>query len=94
MKYECMYIIQAALEDQERADLVERINQLVISNGGEVEKVDDWGKRRLAYPIDYQNEGHYILMHFAADSEFPRELERNFQNTEQIIRYLVTRVDA
>jgi small subunit ribosomal protein S6 len=94
VKYECLYIIQAAVEDEQRNELIERFNSLITSNGGEVEKVDEWGKRRLAYPIDYQNEGYYVLLRFTANSDFPRELERNFQITEQVIRYLVTRVDA
>ena len=62
-------------------------------NGGEIDRVDEWGKRRLAYPINFKNEGYYVLMQFSAKPEFPRELERNFQINENIMRYLVTRIE-
>ena len=55
---------------------------------------DEWGKRRLAYAIDYKTEGYYVLMTFSAAPELPRELERNLKNDESILRYLVTRKEA
>lgn len=92
-KYEVMYIMDPALEEEPRKELVERFNTLITDNGGTVDKFDDWGKRRLAYEIDYKNEGFYILMHMTADPSFPRELERNFLIQESVIRYLITRSD-
>ncbi len=92
-KYEALYVISVNVEDEPRAELIERISGIVTSNGGTVEKVDEWGRRRLAYPINYQNEGYYVLMTFQSEPSFPRELERNLQITEQVIRYLVTRVE-
>ena len=56
--------------------------------------MDEWGKRRLAYPINYKTEGYYVLTTFSAAPEFPRELERNFNNDENILRYLVVRKEA
>ena len=93
-KYEAMYIIHPNVEDEARTALVERFSALVVSGGGNVEKIEDWGKRKLAYEIQDMTEGHYVLMHFEADSELPRELERNFKINEPIIRYLVVRKDA
>lgn len=93
-KYEAMYIIHPTVEDEARAALVERFSGLVVQSGGNVEKIDDWGKRKLSYEIQDMTEGHYILMHFEADPELPRELERNFKNTEPIMRYLVIRKEA
>lgn len=93
-KYEAMYIIDAAIEDEPRNELIAKFNTLVSTNGGTLTGVDEWGKRRLAYPIDYKNEGFYVLMHFEADPAFPRELERNLQITDGILRYLVTKHDA
>ena len=92
-KYEALYVIDAAMEDQARADLIALCQKLVPDNGAEIEKVDEWGKRRLAYPINFKNEGYYVLMQFSAKPEFPRELERNFQINENIMRYLVTRIE-
>ena len=77
-KYEVMYVLDAALEDQARQDVISRFSSVVENNGGKVERVDEWGKRRLAYPINYKTEGYYVLMYMSAPSELPRELERNF----------------
>ncbi len=93
-KYEAMYIIHPNVEDEARTALVERFSTLVVSGGGNVEKIEDWGKRKLAYEIQDMTEGHYVLMHFEANSELPRELERNFKINEPIIRYLIVRKDA
>ena len=93
-KYEVMYIISTKLEEEAHAALVERYSGIVTAGGGTVEKIDDWGTRKLAYPIDYQTEGHYILMHFTAAPTLPSELERNMKINEHVIRYLVIRKDA
>ena len=93
-QYEVMYVVDAALEDSARNELINRFNELVVKNGGEVERVDEWGKRRLAYAIDYKTEGYYVLMSFNSAPEFPAELERNFKNDERIMRYMVTRKEA
>ncbi|MGI5899022.1 MAG: 30S ribosomal protein S6 [Christensenellales bacterium] len=90
-KYEAMYIIDAIIEEEVRKGLIERFSAIVTDNGGTITSVDEWGKRRLAYPIEKKNEGYYVLMHFEAAPELPRELERNFQISEDIMRYLVIR---
>ena len=92
-KYEVLYVIDAGMEDQARSELIAQFGELMTNNGATVEKVDEWGKRRLAYPINFKNEGYYVLVNFTAAPEFPRELERNFEINENIMRYLVTRVD-
>ena len=61
-KYEVMYVIDTALDDQARTDVINRFSGLVEANGGTVERVDEWGKRRLAYAINYKTEGYYVLM--------------------------------
>ncbi|HIU33993.1 MAG TPA: 30S ribosomal protein S6, partial [Candidatus Pullichristensenella excrementigallinarum] len=65
-QYEVMYVVDAALEDSARSELINRFNELVVKNGGEVERVDEWGKRRLAYAINYKTEGYYVLMYIKA----------------------------
>ncbi len=93
-KYEVMYVIDTALEDQARTEVVNRFSGIVENNGGKVERVDEWGKRRLAYPINYKTEGYYVLMYMSAPADLPRELERNFKISDAILRYLVTRLEG
>ncbi len=93
-QYEVMYIIDTAVEEQTRVDLINRFSGLVEKNGGKVNRVDEWGKRRLAYPIDYKTEGYYVLMYMAAPAALPRELERNLQISESVLRYMVVRFEG
>ncbi len=92
-KYELMYIIDASLEEAPRKELIEKVNALITGNGGEVEKVDEWGKRRLAYPINYKNDGYYVLLNFAAGSDLPKEIERVLQISEDVLRYLIIKIE-
>ena len=93
-QYEVMYVIDTALEEQARTDLINRLSGLVEANGGQVDRVDEWGKRRLAYAINYKTEGYYVLMYIAAPAALPRELERNFQINESVLRYMVIRFEG
>lgn len=92
-RYELTYIIDAALEETARKELIEKVSDLIAANGGEVEKVDEtWGKRRLAYAINYKTEGWYVLVTFKAPAELPKELERNLEIYDSVIRYLVVKL--
>ena len=92
-RYELTYIIDTALEETARKELIEKVSALIVKNGGEVEKVDEtWGKRRLAYAIDYKTEGWYVLVTFKAPAELPKELERNLEIYESVLRYLVVKL--
>jgi small subunit ribosomal protein S6 len=89
--YEVLYVIDGTLSDEAIKEQVAKFSELVIANGGEVVQVDEWGKRRLAYQINYKSEGYYVLMNFKSAPEFPAELERNFGINEGIMRYMVER---
>ena len=91
-KYELVYIIDPAVEEEARKELIAKFNTLIADNGGSVEKVEEWGKRRLAYAIDYKTEGYYVLVNFQAESELPKELERNLQISDSVIRYQVIKL--
>ena len=93
-QYEVMYVIDPALEDSARTELINRFSDLVKKNGGEVDRVDEWGKRRLAYAIQYKTEGYYVLMYIKAPAELPRELERNMQISDSVLRYLTVRYEG
>ena len=91
-KYEVMYVIDPTLEDSARVELINRFSALVKENGGEVERVDEWGKRRLAYAIDYKTEGYYVYVGFNANAELPKELTRNLQINESVIRSQIVKL--
>ena len=92
-RYELTYIIDTALEETARKELIEKVSNLIAANGGEVEKVDEtWGKRRLAYAINYKTEGWYVLVTFKAPADLPRELERNLEIYDSVLRYLVVKL--
>ncbi len=92
--YEALYIITPEFEEEAVKTCIAKYAGIVEANSGEVEKTDEWGKTRLAYPIDYKTEGYYVLMLFNGPPELPRELERNLKNDENIIRFMVTRRDS
>ena len=88
-RYELTYIIDTAVEENARKELIEKFSELIKANGGEIEKVDEtWGKRRLAYAINDKTEGYYVLVTMKAPSDLPREIERNLEINENIMRYL------
>lgn len=91
-KYEVIYIIDTAMEEGARKELIQKFADLIVANGGAVEKVDEWGKRRLAYAIDYKVEGYYVLMQFTAGPDVPKELQRNLQINENVIRSQVVKL--
>ena len=93
-QYEVLYVITPELDDEANQTVMAKFAEIITANGGEIEKTDVWGKRRLAYPIDYKTEGFYVLVTFNANPELPRELERNMRNDERLMRYMVTRKEA
>jgi small subunit ribosomal protein S6 len=93
-QYEVLYVITPELDDEANQAVQDKFAKIITDNGGEIEKTDVWGKRRLAYAIDYKTEGFYVLVNFSAKPELPHELERNLRNDERIMRYMVTRKEA
>lgn len=91
-KYETIFVLDCTLSEEEITALQEKFTNL-IANNGEVESVDVWGKRRLAYPIDYKTEGYYVLVNFKSAPSFPKELERVYGITEGVLRTIVVRKD-
>ena len=92
-KYELIYIIDTAVEEQARKELIERFSGIIVNNGGTIEKIDEWGKRRLAYTIDYKTEGYYVYLNYDAEGDVPKEVERNLEINENIIRYLTVKLE-
>ncbi len=92
-KYELMYIIQPAIEEDAKKALVERFNEILTSNGAEIIEAKEWGKRRLAYEINDLREGYYQIVKVNADSKAIDEYIRLANINEDIIRHIAVRMD-
>ena len=88
--YETLFVIDPRLSEDDTKAMSDRFTAMIAANG-ELGKVDLWGRRRLAYPIEDQNEGYYVLAEFKSNPAFPSELERVFGITEGILRSIVVR---
>lgn len=93
-KYELAVVVSAKIEDDARAEVIEKVKALVTRFGGNVTDVDEWGKKRLAYEIQKMKEGFYYFIHFESDSTCPNEVEAHVRIMEPVIRYLCVRQDA
>lgn len=89
-KYELMYIINPNLSEEETAAVVEKFKALVEQNGT-LEEMEEMGKRKLAYEVNYISEGYYVLVKFTSGPDFPAELDRVLGITDGILRSLITR---
>ena len=88
--YETLFVIDPRLSEEETKAMSDKFTGMIAENG-EIVKVDEWGRRRLAYPIEDQTEGYYVLVEFKSAPEFPAEIERIFNITEGILRSIVIR---
>ena len=91
--YETLFVVDLTPGEEAVKALVEKFTSLIAANGT-VTEVNEWGKRRLAYPINDMNDGYYVLVKFTAAREFPAELERIFNITDGIMRSIVTAEEA
>jgi small subunit ribosomal protein S6 len=88
-QYETIFIIDPEFETDAVKELVEKFKGLVEDQGGQIAEIDEWGKRRLAYPINDRREGYYFLMNFTANPETAQDLERVYKITNGLMRYLI-----
>ena len=93
-KYEIMYIIRPNIEDEAKKALVERFNTILTDNGAELTVVKEWGKRRLAYEINDFRDGYYMLLQVQSEAAAVQEFDRLAKISEDIIRHMVTKVEA
>ncbi len=91
--YELVVILKPDLPEDELTSAVERVHQSVRARGGEVAEVDNWGRRKLAYPIKSHIEGNYVVNQIRLDPERTRELEAGLLISEDVIRHLLVRKD-
>ena len=88
-KYEVLYVLNPNLSEEETQGVVEKFKTLIEQNGT-IDELEEWGKRTLAYEINYLSEGYYVLVKFTSGPEFPAELDRVLGITDGVIRSLVT----
>ena len=93
-KYELALVVNAKIEDDERAAAVEKAKEIITRFGGVVTEVEDAGNKRLAYEIQHMKEGFYYFIQFDAPSTCPAEVERRVRILDNVIRYLCVRKDA
>ena len=93
-KYELALVVNAKIEDDERAATVEKAKELIARFGGTVTEVEDAGKKRLAYEIQHMKEGYYYFIQFDAPATCPAEIEKRVRILDNVIRYLCVRKDA
>ena len=92
-QYELIYVIAPDVDDAGVAELHARVEEIVTAGGGRIDKTDNWGRRRLAYEIDRHKEGTYVLELFTGSGAIVAELDRRLKVTDNVLRYLVVRVD-
>jgi len=91
--YESAVLINAALDDQQIDLILTRIKDFIINNGGQIRELDNWGRKRLAYPVEKSKIGYYAIYRFDAPSDLITKLERTYSLDEQILRYVTLKLD-
>ncbi|MBR6633470.1 MAG: 30S ribosomal protein S6 [Clostridia bacterium] len=89
-KYEVIFVVDGTLAEEAAVELINKFKGMIEANAT-IDEVQDWGKKRLAYPINDVTDGYYTLVHFTSAHDFPAELERNFNITDGILRALVVK---
>lgn len=92
--YEGMYVLSAHLSDDARTKAFEKIREKITSRGGEIKKIHDQGRRRLAYEINRHREGYYYLMYFTLSPDCINELWQEYHHNEDLIRFVTLRTDT
>ncbi len=93
-KYELAVVVSAKLEDDARAQVIEKVQALVTRFGGNVTEVEEWGKKKLAYEIQKMKEGFYYFIHFESETTTPGEIEQRIRIMDGVIRYLCVKQEA
>lgn len=92
--YELTYIVNGVLNDNQIRDVVQRVRRFIEEHGGEIVHADEWGTRRLAYPIKKKRNGYYVNMYIRAEGELITRLERALEIADEVLRYLTLKLDA
>lgn len=91
-KWETLFIIHPD-RVEEKESLLDKLKQIIQGNGGDVLKIDEWGNKKLAYPIQKKKQGYYVLMEFYGNSNLPHELESHFRIDERVMRFIIVKLE-
>lgn len=91
-KYELVYVLQPNLEEEAKNQILNKVKEIIEANG-QVDKVDTWGNKKLAYEIKKFTEGYYVLMNFTATIDVPKEIDRNLKIAETVIRHMIVNIE-
>ena len=94
MPYELMYVVRPNVDETSLTAVTEKVDRMITAGGGEILKREDWGKRRLAFPVMKFTEGYYSVLQFNLPTAGVRDLERALKLAEEVLRFLVTRVES
>ena len=92
-KYENVFIVSPDLTEEAAKALLEKFTGIITANGGIIDNISEWGKKKLAYPIDDYTEGYYFIVNFTAVATLPAELDRVFNITDGILRSLIVNIE-
>ena len=92
--YELMFIIDPALEDEAKAATVEAVKGIIATEGEVIGEANEWGMRKLAYPIMKKSEGYYVVIEFKAGTDLPKELDRRLRISDNVMRHQIINKDA
>lgn len=91
-KYQLLFIIDNDIEDEAKDAVIDKFSNLIAELGGAVGMLDKWGTRKYAYPINFKNEGYYVLMQFEATPDVPAEVDRQMRINDNVVRQLITKM--
>lgn len=91
--YELMFIIKPDLEEEATTAIVDKFSGLIVEQGGNVENLDKWGKRRLAYEVNGFNDGYYVLVNFHGEPKAAKEVERQLKISDDVIKHMIIKLD-
>ncbi len=91
-KYETLFVLKPTLDEAAKDALIERFSN-IINQDGEVQNVNEWGNKRMAYEIEKFKDGYYVLVEFLANPSLPQELERNFRISDDVLRFIVINLE-
>ncbi len=92
-KYETIFVINPEYSEDATKALIEKFTGIITNNGGTIDSIDEWGKRKLAYPIEDLTEGYYVLVNFEAPKDVPAELDRVYNITDGILRSIIVALE-